>query len=109
MVTGGIFILLAAVCLFYAQKSIKGNDDSAFLRQLSAVLVQLQEQDAISHQWLNQMQEQGQMTLFLYDNNAPLFYQDYHSSREGDALREEAVREAKNNHQMDIFHCPCGI
>ncbi len=104
MVTGGIFILLAAVCLFYAQKSIKGNDDSAFLRQLSAVLVQLQEQDAISHQWLNQMQEQGQMTLFLYDNNAPLFYQDYHSSRESDALREEAVREAKNNHQMDIFH-----
>ncbi len=104
MVTGGIFILLAAVCLFYAQDSIRGNDNSAFLRQLSAILIQIQEQDAISHQWLNQIQEKGQMTLFLYDNDSPLYYQDYHSSREGDALREEVVRVAREEYQMDIFH-----
>ena len=104
MVTGGIFLLLASVCLFYAQGSIEGNDNSAFLRQLSAILIQLQEQDAISHQWLNQMQEKSQMTLFLYDNNSPLSYQDYHASRERDALREKAIQEARDGHQMDIFH-----
>lgn len=104
MVTGGIFILLAAVCLFFAQDGIKGNDYSAFLRQLNAILIQLQERDSISHQWLNQMQEQGQMTLFLYDNNSPLYYQDYHSSKESNALREEVIQEARDNHQMDIFH-----
>lgn len=104
LVTGGIFILLAAICLFFAQDGIKGNDYSAFLRQLSAIMIQLQEQDAISHQWLNQMQEQGQITLFLYDNNSPLYYQDYHSSKESNALREEVIQEARDNHQMDIFH-----
>lgn len=104
MVTGGIFILLALVCLFFAQDSIKGNDDFAFLRQLSGILIQLQEQDAISHQWLNQMQEKGQMRLFLYDDNTPLYYQDYHSSKISDALREEVIREARESYQMDIFH-----
>ena len=104
IVTGGIFLVLTVICLFFAEDSIKGNDYSAFLRQLNSVLIHLREQDAISHQWLNQMQEKGQIMLFLYDNNHPLYYQAYHSSKETNALQEEVIDKARRAYQIDIFH-----
>lgn len=66
-------------------------------------MIHLREQDAISHQWLNQMQEKGQIMLFLYDNNQPLYYQAYHPSKESNALQEEVIDKARRAYQIDIF------
>lgn len=102
-VTGCIFLVLAFLCLIFAENSLKAEDNAAFLRQLNTTLIHLQEQDTISHQWLNQIQENGQFLLYLYDNGNPLYYQHYHDSEQEVLLREEAIASAKNEHKLDIF------
>ena len=66
-VTGCIFLVLTFLCLRFAENSLKAEDNAAFLRQLNAVLIHLQEQDSISHQWLSQIQKNSQFLLYLYD------------------------------------------
>ena len=102
-VTGCIFLVLTFLCLIFAENSIKAEDNAGFLRQLNSTLIYLQEQDQISHQWLNQIQENSQFLLYLYDNGTPLYYQHYHDSDQDVLLREEAVRKAKKEQDLDIF------
>lgn len=104
LVTGCIFLIMTVVCLSFAEGSIGSSEYSSFLMQINSVLIHLQEQDTISHQWLNQLQEKGRIRLFLYDNNEPLYYQNYHNSEREDALTEEVVDTAAKEYQMDIFH-----
>lgn len=103
MVTGCIFLLLTCICLFFAEDNLKSNGYTSFLRQLNSALIHLQEQDSISHQWLNQIQKDGQFLLYLYDNNKPLYYQNYHESKEENRLKEEALHTACTEYDMDIF------
>ena len=102
-VTGCIFLVLAFLCLIFAENSLKSENNAAFLRQLNTTLIHLQEQDMISHQWLNQIQENGQFLLYLYDNGNPLYYQHYHDSEQDVLLREEAIAKAKEEQNLDIF------
>lgn len=104
LVTGCIFLIMTVVCLSFAEGSIGSSEYSSFLMQINSVLIHLQEQDTISHQWLNQLQEKGRIRLFLYDNNEPLYYQNYHNSEREDALTEEVIDTAAKEYQMDIFH-----
>lgn len=73
------------------------------LTQLNSVLIHLQDQDSISHQWLNKLQGNGQMRLFLYDNEKPLFYQEYHFSKREKQLADEAIQYVKKKYNIDIF------
>lgn len=102
-VTGCIFTVLTLLCLIFAENSLKAEDNAAFLRQLNSALIHLQEQDTISHQWLNQIQESGQFQLYLYDNGNPLYYEHYHESEQEEFLKKEALTAAATEHQMDIF------
>ena len=102
-VTGCIFLVLTFLCLRFAENSLKAEDNAAFLRQLNAVLIHLQEQDSISHQWLSQIQKNSQFLLYLYDNGKPLFYQQYHDSAQEKQLREEALNKAAKEQIPDIF------
>lgn len=103
MVTGCIFFVLTFICLAYAERSLNADNYTSFLRQLNSTLIHLQEQDAISHQWLGQVQENGQFMLFLYDNKTPLYYQAYHDSVQENQLRDEAIRRARTEYDTDIF------
>ena len=89
-VTGCIFTVLTLLCLIFAENSLKAEDNAAFLRQLNSALIHLQEQDTISHQWLNQIQESGQFQLYLYDNGNPLYYEHYHESEQEEFLKNKA-------------------
>ena len=102
-ITGCIFLVLTFLCLVFAENSLKAEDNAAFLRQLNVALIHLQEQDMISHQWLNQIQENGHFLLYLYDNGTPLYYQRYHDTEEDVRLREEAITKSKNEQNLDIF------
>ena len=103
LVTGLIFLLLTSVCLYFAESSLKQSSHASFLTQLNAVILHLQEQDNISHQWLNQIQNGETFRLYLYDNNTPLSYQNYHMTEEERALVEEAIAQARSSYDMDIF------
>ena len=91
IVTGGIFLALTSVCLFFAEDSMKTNDYTTFLQQVNSTLTHLQEQETISHQWLNQIQKNGSFLLYLYDNNKPLYYQNYHQSKQEQKIVKEAI------------------
>ena len=104
VITSGIVVLLTVICLFLAEDSLRKNDSASFLRQLNSVLLPLQEQDTVSHQWLNQIQKKGQIMLYIYDNNKPLYYQNYHDSQE-ETLKTEVIDRARDRYQMDIFRC----
>lgn len=103
IVTGSIFLILTFLCLSFAERSLKANDSASFLRQLNAAITHLQEQDSISHQWLGQIQSDGQFLLYLYDNKAPLYYENYHRQKAEENLRQEAINLARTEHNMDIF------
>jgi Osmosensitive K+ channel histidine kinase len=102
-VTGCIFLVLTFLCLLFAENNLKAEDNAAFLRQLNVALIHLQDQDLVSHQWLNQIQKNSQFLLYLYDNGKPLYYQQYHDSVQEKLLREEAVRQAAEEQNLDIF------
>lgn len=103
LVTGSIFLTLTGICLAFAVKNINQTNYASFLKGISTTITHLQEQEYISHQWLNQLQETPHCKVFLYDNGAPLYYQQYHTSEQDLALSAQVIQNARTRHNMDIF------
>lgn len=113
LVTGGIFLLLSLVCFSFAQNSIRQNGYASFLKEQATLLSNLQSQDVISHQWLNQMQEDHHLSIHLYDNGRPLHYQLL-QQQSGYGKRQEtlvslALATAKNTRGLDIFQASSSL
>ena len=72
-VTQIILLALSALCVFVAKKNIKQGNETAFLTETSSVISHLQEQDVIPHQWLNQLQENSSIQIYLYENGTHSF------------------------------------
>ena len=94
-VTQIILLALSALCVFVAKKNIKQGNETAFLTETSSVISHLQEQDVISHQWLNQLQENSSIQIYLYENGTPLFYDQYHQTTADEQLCENALLAAE--------------
>lgn len=94
-ITGCIFLAFTFICLYLAETSIQKNSYASFLAQLNTALIHLQEQNSISHQWLSQLQNDGKLRIYLYDNGRPLFYQTLHGSEQEKRLKEEAEQAAR--------------
>lgn len=103
LVTSLIFLLFTAVCLHFVENSIRQSNYTTFLTKLNSVILHLQEQNDISHQWLNQVQQGDAFRLYLYDNGVPLSYQNYHSSENDDKLVQDVAVYAKKKYNIDIF------
>lgn len=80
---------------FCCKKNIKQGNETAFLTETSSVISHLQEQDVISHQWLNQLQENSSIQIYLYENGTPLFYDQYHQTTADEQLCENALLAAE--------------
>lgn len=102
-VTGGIFLILTFLCLSFAENSLKANDSASFVQQLNATTTHIQEQNSLSHQWLNQIQADGNFFLYLYDYKTPLSYEKYHRTKTEEIMKQEALDIARTEHGMDIF------
>lgn len=100
-ITGCIFLAFTFICLYLAETSIQKNSYASFLAQLNTALIHLQEQNSISHQWLSQLQEDGKLLIYLYDNGNPLFYQTLHDSEQGRRLKEEAEQAASREPSVE--------
>ena len=94
-VTQIILLALSTLCVFVAEKNIKQGNETAFLTETSSVISHLQEQDVISHQWLNQLQENSSIQIYLYENGTPLFYDQYHQTTADEQLCENALLAAE--------------
>ena len=107
LVTGGIFLLLSLICFSFAQNSIRQNGYASFLKEQATLLSNLQSQNVISHQWLNQMQEDHHLSIHLYDNGRPLHYQllqgQTGAGSPQEALVDLALTTARDTRDLDIF------
>lgn len=109
LVTGIILTSLSFACLFYAGNSIRQNSYASFLKELNTLLSNLQMEDTISHQWLSQIQETHHLMLCLYDNGAPLFYQQLKEEESPGSLKELsalATDTARSLYGLDTSKAP---
>ena len=79
-VTGFILVALSFTCLFFAESNMKRNNYASFLKEVNTIILHLQGENAISHQWLNQLHDNSNFQIYLYDNGQELFYQQLHAS-----------------------------
>lgn len=93
VIIGAILLALSLVCLLFAQKAIVQTGYSAFQKELVSVIASLQSQDYISHQWLKQMQQQHHFTIYLYDNETPVYY-DRLQNRHWADLRDAVLKKS---------------
>lgn len=110
--TGIILTALSFACLFFAQSSIRQNNYASFLKELNTLMANLQREDSISHQWLNQLQENHHLMLFLYDNGNPLFYQQmqsYSNTGSFEGLPDLVIETARNRCGLDILKSPASL
>lgn len=108
-VTGFILIALSCTCLFFAEINMKRNSYASFLKEVNTVILHLQGETAISHQWLNQMRDTGNFQIYLYDNGQELLYRQLHSStspqkkQQETLLLEKIMEHAESVFQLNIF------
>ena len=104
LVTESIFLALSLTCLFFAQNSIRQNSNASFLQELGTLLTNLQGQDVISHQWLNQLQEDHHLAIYLYDNGRPLYYQNLRQqTAERSDIPSQVMDQAYQNYGPELF------
>lgn len=108
-VTGFILIALSCTCLFFAESNMKRNSYTSFLKEANTVILHLQGETAISHQWLNQLHDSSNFRIYLYDNGQELFYQQLHNSTSSQEKQQETVlidkvlKLAEKDFQLNIF------
>lgn len=108
-VTGFILIALSCTCLFFAESNMKRNSYTSFLKEVNTVILHLQGENNISHQWLNQMHDTSNFQIYLYDNGQKLLYQQLHSftSLQEEQLEtillEKIMEQAEKEFELNIF------
>lgn len=104
LITGIIVLLLSGVSLLFAGTSMQESNYASFLTELDAAILHLQEQDVISHTWLNQLQADGHFRIYLYNNGQPFSYHDYHASTKEETRQiNDILDTADRVYYMDIF------
>lgn len=106
--TGGILLALSLLCLLAAGRSVRENSYASFSKELSVLLANLQGQAWLSHQWLGQVQEEHHLTIYLYNNGEPLYYEILHSDTENDTLPRQVIELARDSRGLDIFQDTSG-
>lgn len=104
-VTGFILAALSCTCLFFAESNMRRNNYASFLKEVNTIILHLQGENSISHQWLNQTHDNNNFQIYLYDNGQELFYQMLHtdSYKECSALLDKVQETAKKDYTLDIF------
>lgn len=103
VITGTILVALSLVCLLFAKKAIVQTGYTAFQKELVSVITSIQSQEYISHQWLKQMQAQHHFIIYLYDNEASVYYDRLQDSHWED-LRNAVLKKSGT----DIFNVKDG-
>ncbi|MCM1283001.1 MAG: HAMP domain-containing histidine kinase [Muribaculaceae bacterium] len=104
-VTGAILLGLSILCLLFATKAVTQTGYTSFQKELASLLTSLQSQGYISHQWLRQMQNERHLTIFLYDNGEPLYYERLQAERSSGVTADAVIEKSG----FDIFRSKDGL
>ncbi|MFR8547252.1 MAG: sensor histidine kinase [Lachnospiraceae bacterium] len=101
-ITGLVLAVLTVICLSISESGIRGQEAAAFQTNLNTLYENLEVQTALSHNWIRQMEFHYQFTIRLFDNGIPLFYQQITEDAQMDALAEQTIRTARQEHAIDL-------
>lgn len=101
-ITSLILIALSIICLFISENSLKKNMEPDFLKEINSMITHVQNQNYLSLQWINQLQENNHFLVYFYDNGTPLYSQRLYSDAAGDALAETAITYAIAHYGINI-------
>lgn len=107
-VTGLILVALSAVCLYISYDGLKKNSYTSFLNDLYTIFTHTETQSSVSHQWISQMEKNGQYKICLIDNGIPLYFDALAHDDDTQALFSQAVFTAKTRYALDIAEPPAG-
>lgn len=101
LITSAILIIMSLACLVISESGIKKNGYTTFLNDVNSMMTYLENQSAISYEWLVKMQNNHQFIIDIVDNNKPLLFSSLDQSEERTRLIEQAYRIAKTDHAFD--------
>ena len=97
-ITGLILAVLTTVCLFISESGIRNAEDSSFESNLNVMYQNLEQQVSLSHNWIRQMEYNYHVSLQIFDNGTPLFFQSLDQSDIPDSLWEQAREKIGRAH-----------
>lgn len=74
LITSAILIGMAFACLMIAESSARKNSYVSFLNNAQSCITHLEEQNAISHRWLQTVMDTNKIRIQIRDNGEPLFF-----------------------------------
>lgn len=86
-VTGLILVVLSIVCLLISESGIRQAEYTSFFTNVSTLCQNLEQQTTLSHEWIRQMEHNYQLSIRIFDNGQPLFFQRL-SGTEGERLSD---------------------
>lgn len=103
LITGTILAVMAMVCLFITENSIRENHNNTFTSNAYSCISYLESQTVLSHRRILQSQGNYDMKMQVWDNGQSLFFHELQSSPEDDALFEKAVSKSAASHNLDLM------
>ena len=74
LITSAILIGMAFACLMIAESSARKNSYVSFLNNAQSCITHLEEQNAISHRWLQTVMDTNKIRIQIRDNGEPLYF-----------------------------------
>ncbi|RKJ49821.1 sensor histidine kinase [bacterium 1XD42-54] len=101
-ITGLILAVLTTVCLFISESGIRSAEDLSFESNLNVMYQNLEQQVSLSHNWIRQMEYNYHVSLQIFDNGTPLFFQSLDRSDIPESLWEQTREKALTDYGINL-------
>jgi signal transduction histidine kinase len=91
LITGIIMIVMSLFCLYIAESGLTKNEYGRFLTSINVIYSYLKSQTNLTTGWLAQTENNGQLMLYIEDNEIPLRY----GSENTTSGRRQLINEVK--------------
>lgn len=102
-ITGLVLAVLTAVCLMISESDIRSTENSSFEANLNVMYQNLEQQVSLSHNWIRQMENSCNVSIRIFDNGMPLFFQSLEQTDIPDSLWEKTCSQALSEYGIDLW------
>lgn len=103
LITSLILVSMSLLCLGVIESQTQQGRFDAFQNNINSILSHLEGQSVLTHQWLLQMETGYHLTLSIWDNGVPLFYDSLSRDPEITEVCSQAAEIAKSDYGMNLF------
>lgn len=101
-ITGLILAVLSFICLFISESGIRRQEYDSFSANLNALYENLGQQTSLSHNWIRQMEHSYQISIQIFDNGTPLFFQTLGKNEMPEELWDTVQEKALTEYGLNL-------